>query len=210
MNPHAPRPEELREAQFVLGMSAVTHPAYPDPSTESGWADVPAVLLLLDLTGREDIVYHAMMDASPLAADEGVLQTSEPDDSGTCVYLLTADFGDGIEWLRIAGVAPEEAIAMFSRAEILLLSDDARTTDDDTAPVFAMLPNDPIRWSYLLPATCPDADEPDGTAPNSPIKGRPMWNRHGRAWLVRDPASALWLEHRPDGWLALDGLDDAS
>lgn len=209
MNPLAPRPEELLEAQFVLGISEVTYPAYPDPSTESGWADVPAVLLLLDLTGREDIVYHAMMETSSLAADGGALQTSDPDDTGTCVYLLTADFGDDIEWLRIAGVAPEEAIGMFSRAEILLLSDDTRTTDDDTAPIFAIMPNDPIRWSYLLPPTDPDGTEPVGGPPPSPISERPTWNAHRKTWLVRDPDSALWFEHRADGWHALDGLSDA-
>ncbi len=111
MNPLAPRPEELRKTQFVLGLSETTYPADPDPSTESGWADVPAVRLLLDLTGREGIVYQARMEAPPLAAKGGALQTSDPDDAGTCAYLLTADFGEGVERLWIPGVAPQEAIA---------------------------------------------------------------------------------------------------
>lgn len=210
MNPLAPRPEELLEAQFVLGLSEVTHPAYPDPSTPTGWADVPAALLLLDLVGREDIVYHAMMEASSLAADGGALQTSDPDDIGTCVYLLTADFGNEVDLLRIAGVAPQEAIGIFSRAEILLLSDDTRTTEDNTAPIFAIMPNDPIRWSFMLRPASPDSAQPLDDAPHSPVADHPTWNAHRRSWLVRDPASALWLEHRADGWHALDGLSDAS
>lgn len=210
MNPLAPRSEELLEAQFVLGLSEVTHPAYPDPSTPTGWADVPAALLLLDLVGREDIVYYAMMETSSLAADGGALQTSDPDDTGTCVYLLTADFGNEVDLLRIAGVAPQEAIGIFSRAEILLLSDDTRTTEDNTAPIFAIMPNDPIRWSFMLRPASPDSARPLDGAPHSPVADHPTWNAHRRSWLVRDPASALWLEHRADGWHALDALSDAS
>lgn len=209
MNPFAPRREDLLAAQRVLGMAEVDFPVEPDPTTESGWAEASAVLLLLDLSGREDIVYHAMMDASPLAADGGTLQTCDPDREGTLAYLLTADFGDDIEPLQIAGLATQEAIAMFAGAEFLLLTDDARTTDDDSAPIFAIIPNDPIRWSCLLEPAIGSA-EPDGDPPQSPISEHPSWNPHRRAWLVHDPGSALWFEHRPTGWHVLDGLSDAS
>lgn len=59
-----PEPERLRAAQFVTAMSSVLYPAYPDPATSSGWAEVPAVMLLVDFAGREDIVYAAMINAS--------------------------------------------------------------------------------------------------------------------------------------------------
>lgn len=209
MNPHAPSREDLLAAQRVLGMAEVNFPVEPDPKTESGWAEAATVLLLLDLHGREDVVYHAMMDASPLAADGGTLQTCDPDREGTLAYLLTADFGDDIEPLQIAGLATQAAIAMFAGAEFLLLTDDARTTDDDTAPIFAIMPNDPIRWSYLLKPAI-GSTEPDGDPPVSPISARPSWNPHRQAWLVHDPVSALWFEHRQSGWHVLDGLSDAS
>ena len=163
-------------------------------------------------SGRPAVDFSGRCQVTKLGATllHASFQTSDPDDTGTCVYLLTADFGNEVDLLRIAGVAPQEAIGIFSRAEILLLSDDTRTTEDNTAPIFAIMPNDPIRWSFMLRPASPDSARPLDGAPHSPVADHPTWNAHRRSWLVRDPASALWLEHRADGWHALDALSDAS
>ena len=133
MNDDAPEPQRVRAARFVTAMSLVSYPCYPDPSTDSGWADVPAVLLLVDLTGREDIVYAAMIQGAALIADDLELRISAPDDIGTCVYLLIIDL-DVETPLEIAGVADQEAIRMFAEADNVSRS--TRPRENDTSQRF--------------------------------------------------------------------------
>ena len=45
-------PERVLAAQLVAAISEATYPGHPDPSTESGWAEIPAVMLLVDFSGR--------------------------------------------------------------------------------------------------------------------------------------------------------------
>ena len=150
MNDDAPEPQRVRAARFVTAMSLVSYPCYPDLSTDSGWADVPAVLLLVDLTGREDIVYAAMIQGAALIADDLELRISAPDDTGTCVYLLIVNL-DAETPLEIAGVADQEAIRMFAEADLLLISS-VDQVHDDGAPDQAFAPNDPDQWLERLVA----------------------------------------------------------
>lgn len=150
MTDHTPDPARIRAAQFVTAMSLASYPAYPDPTTETGWADVPAVMLLVDFSGREDIVYAAMMQAAALFADDLELRITAAADAGTCLYLMTIAF-DGEDPLDIAGVADQEAIALFGEAELLLIAS-ADQTHDDGAPILAFAPNDPDRWIDRLVA----------------------------------------------------------
>lgn len=50
-------------------------------------------MLLIDLTGREDIAYTAMMQGAALFADDLELRITATDDHGVCVYLMTIDLG---------------------------------------------------------------------------------------------------------------------
>lgn len=150
MTDHTPGPARIRPAQFVTAMSLVSYPAYPDPTTDTGWADVPAVMLLVNFSGREDIVYAAMMQEESLLAADLELRITAPADAGTCLYLMTITF-DGEDPLDIAGVADQEAIAMFGEAELLLIAS-ADQAQDDGAPVLAFAPNDPARWIDRLVA----------------------------------------------------------
>jgi len=143
-----PDPERLRAAQFVTAMSSVLYPAYPDPATSSGWAEVPAVMLLVDFAGREDIVYAAMMNASSLLADDLKLEITPPSESGTSLYLMTITFETG-EPLDIAGVADAEAVGMFAEAELLLLAS-VDQEHDDGAPVLVFAPNHRAQWASRL------------------------------------------------------------
>ena len=151
MTDHTPDPARIRAAQFVTAMSLVSYPAYPDPTADTGWADVPAVMLLIDLTGREDIAYTAMMQGAALFADDLELRVTAIDDHGVCAYLMTIDLGLADD-LEIAGVADQEAVGMFAEAEMLLLSsiDQAR---DEGAPVLGFAPNDPDQWLERLVAS---------------------------------------------------------
>lgn len=144
MNEYIPEPERLRAAQFVTAMSAVRYSSYPDPSTPSGWAEVPAVMLLVNFAGREDIVYSAMMQGTSLLADESDLRITAPADNGTCAYLMTIAF-EGEDPVDIAGVANQEAIGTFANAELLLLAS-VDQEHDGGAPVLAFAPNDRTRW----------------------------------------------------------------
>ncbi len=150
MTDHTPDPARIRAAQFVTAMSLVSYPAYPDPTTDTGWADVPAVMLLVNFSGREDIVYAAMMQEESLLAADLEFRITATADAGTCLYLMTITF-DGEGPLDIAGVADQEAIAMFGEAELLLIAS-ADQAQDDGAPVLAFAPNDPARWIDRLTA----------------------------------------------------------
>ena len=151
MTDHTPDPARIRAAQFVTAMSLVSYPAYPDPTTDTGWADVPAVMLLVNFSGREDIVYAAMMQGAALFADDLELRITATDEHGVCVYLMTIDLGLVAE-LEIAGVADQEAVGMFAEAEMLLLSS-IDQAHDDGAPVLAFAPSDPVRWIDRLIAS---------------------------------------------------------
>lgn len=144
-----PEPARLRAAPFVTAISAVRYPAYPDPSTASGWAELPAVMLLVDFTGREDVVYAAMIGAQALWANDISLQTTRPNPDGTCLYLITMTF-DGLDPLDLAGVATPDALAVFVLAELLLLTSSSQVTDD-AAPILAFAPNDPTSWFLDVP-----------------------------------------------------------
>jgi hypothetical protein len=144
-------PDRLLAAQFVTAMSTLQYEGYPDPSTPSGWAEVPAVMLLVDFSGREDIVYAAMVEAESLLADDAGLAITAADNNGTCLYLFGITF-EGQQPLDIAGVASPEAIRMFADAEMLLIAS-ADQEHDGGAPILAFAPNDPSRWIDRLLAT---------------------------------------------------------
>lgn len=200
--------EELHEVQLVCGISIIDYPTDPDPSTESGWATVPAVMLLVDFTGREDIAFHSMRKLCPLTPESGALNITPTDETGTCAYVFLTDFGDDINPLRVFGVAPPEVIDMFCRTEVVLLADDGRITDEGTAPVFAITANDPVRWSFLLDPAVPGREEPPDDPPPSPTTEEPVWNAHRRAWLVHDPGEMVWFEYRDGDWHPIERLID--
>ena len=151
MSEYILEPERIRAAQFVTAMSAMQYEGYPDPSTPSGWAEVPAVMLLVDFSGREDIVYAAMLEAESLLADDAEVAITAADRNGTCLYLFGITF-EGQQPLDIAGVATPEAIRMFADAEMLLIAS-ADQEHDGGAPILAFAPNDPTRWVDRLLST---------------------------------------------------------
>ena len=127
------------------------YPAYPDPSGPTGWADIPAVILAADLTGREDIEYTAMCNNAIIPVDDATLAISEPVD-GTRLWLLGLRFDNGLADLDLVSLADTDTVAMFAQAELLLVTTEARMNNavDDQAAGLILVSNDPKRWADTM------------------------------------------------------------
>jgi len=62
--------ERLARANFATSIAPMTYPGYPDPTSDSGSAEVPAVMIGVDLTEREDVEYTAMLNSRVLIAKD--------------------------------------------------------------------------------------------------------------------------------------------
>jgi hypothetical protein len=122
-------------------------PAYPDPSTPTGWADVNVVLIVADLTGREDIEYAAMIDRSIICVDDATLAVTRAVDDQR-LWLLGLHFANGLADLDLAGVADPDDVAIFADADLILITTQARlaTATTDQVAALIMVSNDRARW----------------------------------------------------------------
>jgi hypothetical protein len=111
-------------------------PAYPDPSTASGWTDVPSALVVADLIGREDIEYTAMIDRSIICVDDATLAVTRTVD-GARLWLLGLHFANGLADLDLAAV-PDET-ATFVAAELILVTTQARILSATKGQVAAFI-----------------------------------------------------------------------
>ncbi len=122
-------------------------PAYPDPSTPTGWADVSVVLVVADLTGREDIEYTAMIDRSIICVDDATLAVTRAVDDQR-LWLLGLQFANGLADLDLAAVATPADVAVFADADLILITTQARmaTATTDQVAALIMVSNDRARW----------------------------------------------------------------
>jgi len=129
-------------------ITAPTYPGYPDPTRPTGWADIPAVILAADLSGREDIEYTAMLNCAIIPVDYATLAISEPNDD-TRLWLLGLHFDNGLADIDLVSLADTETITMFSQAELLLVTTEARMNNsvDNQAAALILVSNDPRRWA---------------------------------------------------------------
>jgi len=104
-------------------------------------------MLGADLTGREDIEYTAMINEAIIPVDDATLAIGAPVD-GIRVWLLGLQFNNGLADLDLVGLADAETVAMFARAELLLVTTEARisATDHQVGPLL-LVSNDPQRWT---------------------------------------------------------------
>ena len=130
---------------------ATTYPAYPNPSRPTGWANIPAVILAADLTGREDIEYTAMCNSAIIPVDNATLAISEPID-GTRIWLLGLQFDNGLADLDLVSLADPETVTMFAQVELLLVTTEARMNNavDNHAAALILVSNDPKRWADTM------------------------------------------------------------
>jgi hypothetical protein len=135
-------------AHRAVSVIAGILPAYPDPSTPTGWADVPSALVVADLTGCEDIEYTAMIDRSIICVDDATLAVTRTVD-GVRLWLLGLRFANGLADLDLAGLARPDDVAAFAAAEIILVTTEARMSGATAVQVAAliMVSNDRDRWS---------------------------------------------------------------
>ena len=135
------------EAAQATNVAICTYPGYPDPTTHTGWADIPAVLLGVDLTGREDIEYTAMIGESILRVDNGTLAVAEPVD-GERIWLMGLQFDNDLPDLDIVGIADDETVEMFAEAELIVITTEARMERaDGKVAVLILAANDRSRWT---------------------------------------------------------------
>ncbi len=143
--------ERVAGACRVAVTAPTTYPGYPDPSRPTGWADIPAVVLAADLTGREDIEYTAMINRKIILVDDGELMITAPND-GMRLWLLGLHFDNGLPDLDLVGLADTDAVEAFAHAEVLLVTTEARLSKATDAQVGALIltSNDPSRWAGCL------------------------------------------------------------
>lgn len=143
--------ERATRACRVTITAPTTYPAYPDPSRPTGWADIPAVILAADLTGREDIEYTAMCNSAIIPVDDATLAISEPID-GTRIWLLGLQFDNGLADLDLVSLADTDTITMFTQAQLLLVTTEARMNNavDNQAAALILVSNDPKRWADTM------------------------------------------------------------
>jgi hypothetical protein len=143
--------ERAARACRVTIAAPTTYPAYPDPSRPTGWADIPAVILAADLTGREDIEYTAMCNSAIIPVDNATLVISEPVD-GMRVWLLGLHFDNGLADVDLVSLADPETVTMFAQAELLLVTTEARMNNavDNNAAALILVSNDPKRWAGTM------------------------------------------------------------
>ena len=143
--------ERVAGACRVTVTAPTTYPGYPDPSRPTGWADIPAVVLAADLTGREDIEYTAMTNRKIILVDDGELMITAPVD-GMRLWLLGLQFDNGLPDLDLIGLADADAIEAFALADVLLVTTETRLSNAIDAQVGALVltSNDPQRWAECL------------------------------------------------------------
>ena len=143
--------ERAARACRVTITAPTTYPAYPDPSRPTGWADIPAVILAADLTGREDIEYTAMCNRAIIPVDNATLAISEPV-NGMRVWLLGLHFDNGLADVDLVSLADPETVTMFAQAELLLVTTEARMHNavDNQAAALILVSNDPKRWADTM------------------------------------------------------------
>ena len=135
----------------VTVTAPTTYPGYPDPTRPTGWADIPAVILAADLTGREDIEFTAMCNSAIIPVDDATLAISEPID-GTRIWLLGLHFDNGLADLDLVSLADTDTITMFTQAQLLLVTTEARMNNavDNQAAALILVSNDPKRWADTM------------------------------------------------------------
>lgn len=143
--------ERVAGACQVTVTAPTTYPGYPDPSRPTGWADIPAVVLAADLTGREDIEYTAMTNRTIILVDDSELMITAAID-GMRLWLLGLHFDNGLPDLDLVGLADADTIESFARADVLLVTTETRLTNATHAQVGALVltSNDPRRWADCL------------------------------------------------------------
>ncbi len=138
--------ERAAQACRVTVTAPTVYSAYPDPTQPTGWAEIPAVMIGADLTGREDIEYTAMINESIIPVDDATLAIGAPVD-GIRVWLLGLHFDNGLEDLDLVGLADAETVDMFAVAELLLVTTEARISAiDHLVGPLLLVSNDSKRW----------------------------------------------------------------
>jgi hypothetical protein len=122
-------------------------PAYPDPSTQTGWADVAIAVVVADLTGREDIEYTAMIDRSIICVDDGTLAVTQAVDDQR-LWLLGLQFTNGLADLDLVCIAGPADVATFASVDLILITTEARISGAirDQVAALIMVSNDRARW----------------------------------------------------------------
>lgn len=125
-------------------------PGYPDPSTATGWADIPTALIAADLTGREDVEYTAMIERSVLTVDDATLAVSREVDGGW-IWLLGLEPRHNLRRLDIVGVADLGMAQIFASVEPLAITTTQRMTKANGQPgVILLSSNDAARWQSIV------------------------------------------------------------
>lgn len=142
-------------AATALHVRAIGEAISTEPGTPELWArGHNSVLLGVDFTGREDINYHAMMNAEPLTVAEANLRFKVADANHLgFVYDMTFDKPD-IEPVAVVGLAVTEAVSWFQAVEHIWLSPIA-SFDTEQAVLHVVAPNDPDRWRAVCPQVEP-------------------------------------------------------
>ena len=139
--------ERAAQACRVKVVMPCDFPGYPDPTTPSGWAEIPAALLAADFTGREDIEYTAMIDQTIIVVDDATLAIAEPV-NGERIWLIGLRFDNDLPDLDLVGIADADTIATFAQAEIILITTEARLRQaDGQVAALILTSNDPDRWT---------------------------------------------------------------
>ena len=139
--------ERISNANRAVSVLPGVFPGYPDPSTRTGWADLPVAILVADLTGREDVEYTAMINSSMICVDEAELAVAQEVDHRRR-WLLGLEFANGLADLDVTGVAGPAEVAAFARADLILITTTAcfeGATADEVAAL-VMVSNDRARW----------------------------------------------------------------
>jgi hypothetical protein len=134
-------------AHRVTSVMPGIFPAFPDPSTPTGWADVPVALVVADLTGREDIEYTTMIARSIICVDDATLAVTRAADNQR-LWLLGLQFANGLADLDLAGIAGPADVATFAAVDLILITTEARIAHgaEEQVAALIMVSNDASRW----------------------------------------------------------------
>ena len=123
-------------------------PAYPDPSTPTGWADVSVAVVVADLTDSEDIEYTTMIDQSIICVDDGTWAVTRAVGDER-VRLLGLHFANGPADLDLVGIAGPADVATFAAVDLILITTEARVSGapgEQVAALIIVVSNDRARW----------------------------------------------------------------
>jgi hypothetical protein len=137
----------VSSAYHAISVIPVIFSAYADPSTPTGWADVPSALVVADLIGRDDIEFTAMIDRSIICANDATLAVTRMVD-GVRLRLLGIHFANVLSDLELAAVAGPNEVAAFAAAEVVLLTTVLRmlSSTTDQVVVLILVLNDRACW----------------------------------------------------------------